>query len=115
MSTPQRCGRILFTTLSGSTNKHEQKIRHRFYRATHYRVTYEDAYVAVPVTDAITKQNEDGSAGIDTEAFFAEAIRISNDPRVEWKLEACETEPHPTQAPMPEDRQSFEEFYPTNF
>ncbi len=78
------------------------------------RVTYEDAYVAVPVTDAITKQNEDGSVGIDIEAFFAEAIRISKDPRVEWQIETCETEPHPTQGPTPDDRESFDAFYPAN-
>lgn len=78
------------------------------------RITYEDAYVAIPMTEAITKQNEDGSVGINVEAFLAEAIRISNDQRVEWKIESCETEPHPMQGPTPEDRQSFDAFDPVN-
>lgn len=75
------------------------------------RITYEDAYVAVPVTSAITKQKEDGTFGIDFESFVAEAIRISKDQRVEWKVESCQTEPHPTQGPKPEDRNSFDAFY----
>jgi hypothetical protein len=33
------------------------------------RVTYEDAYIAVPVTDAIVKKAEDGSFRIDPAAM----------------------------------------------
>jgi hypothetical protein len=59
------------------------------------RVTYEDAYVAVPVTEAIMKKSEggvlekgeDGHFRIDPEVLWAEGIRISQDNRVEWKIE----------------------------
>lgn len=75
------------------------------------RITFEDAYVAVPVTSGITKQNEDGTVGINAEAFFAEAIRVSRDPRVEWKVESSQSEPHPEQREMPEGRRKFDAFY----
>ncbi|NUM45810.1 MAG: hypothetical protein HUU38_13990 [Anaerolineales bacterium] len=76
------------------------------------RTTYEDAYVAVPVTSAIVKQKEDGTYGIDYEAFVAEAIRLGSDSRVEWQVEATEVNAHPIQGPKPEDRQSFDGYYP---
>ena len=75
------------------------------------RVTFEDAYIAVPVTDAIMKPKEDGTLGIDFEALVAEAIRISNDSRVEWRIESSHLEPHPLQGPKPDDRKSFDAFY----
>jgi len=75
------------------------------------RITFEDAYVSVPVTSSITKPKDDGTLGIDFEAFVAEAVRISIDPRVEWKAEESRTEPHPMQGPKPEDRKSFDAFY----
>jgi hypothetical protein len=75
------------------------------------RVTYEDAYVAVPATDAIMKKKEDGTYGIDFEKFVAEAIRISKDPKVEWKIEESKTEPHEIQQAPPEGRKSFDSFY----
>jgi hypothetical protein len=75
------------------------------------RITYEDAYVAVPVTEAIVRQREDGTSGIDADAFIAEAIRISQDPRVEWQVESSQVEPHPMQGPKPDGRQSFDAFY----
>jgi len=75
------------------------------------RVTYEDAYVAVPITEVAMTRKEDGTLGIDPEALVAEAIRISHDPRVEWKTESYHVEPHPMQEPKPEERQSFDAFY----
>ena len=75
------------------------------------RVTCEDAYVAVPVTRSLTKENADGTRSIDFEAFVAEAIRISADPRVQWKLEESGTEPHPEQGPKPDGRNSFDAHY----
>lgn len=75
------------------------------------RVIYEDAYVAVPVTDAIMKKKEDGTPGIDFEAFVKEAVRISKDKRVEWKVESSTTEAHPVQQPLPEGRKSFDAFH----
>lgn len=58
-------------------------------------VTYEDAYIAVPVTDAVVKPKPGGSMGIDPEALFAEGVRIGQDSRVEWQLESSHTEAHP--------------------
>jgi hypothetical protein len=75
------------------------------------RVIHEDAYVAVPVTDANMMERADGTFGIDTDALIAEAIRISHDPRVEWQQESADTQPHPLQKPMPEDRKCFDVFY----
>ena len=75
------------------------------------RITYEDAYVAVLVTDAIMEKKEDGTFGLDVDAFITEALRISNDQRVEWKAESSQTEPHPIQMPKPEDRQKFDSYY----
>jgi hypothetical protein len=72
------------------------------------RVTIEDAYVAVPVTDAIIKPHPDGTGRIDGDLLEAEARRIGNDPRTEWKFESTETEMHPWQSPMPADRHAFD-------
>jgi hypothetical protein len=72
------------------------------------RVTYEDAYVAVPVTDAIFRQKADGSMGIDFEALVAAAVRIGEDPRADWRVEGRETEAHPMQGPKPDDRESLD-------
>src|SRR5689334_1652745 len=74
------------------------------------RVTYEDAYVAVPVTAAILTTNVDGTVSIDSGAFVAEAIRMSHDPRVEWIVESSHLEPHPIQQPKPDDRQCLDSF-----
>jgi len=78
------------------------------------RVTYEDAYVAVPISEELTEQKEDGSIGLNVEALLSQAIRISNDERVEWKRESFKTEPHPTQSPVPEDRIAFDAYYSDN-
>ena len=72
------------------------------------RVTYEDAYVAVPVTDRILMQKEDGSTGIDFDAFVAEAKQISQDARTEWVVESTQVEAHPIQGPKPEDRKCLD-------
>jgi hypothetical protein len=78
------------------------------------RVTYEDAYVSVPVTDAILKVKEDGSRGIDFEKFVAEGLRISKDSKVEWQIEESKSEPHPIQQAPPEGRTSFDAYYHEN-
>ena len=75
------------------------------------RVIHEDAYVSVLVTDAITKANADGTASIDFEAFVAEAIRLSENEGVDWKVEESKTEPHPVQGPLPEGRQAFSSYH----
>jgi hypothetical protein len=75
------------------------------------RTIYEDAYIAVPVTDAVVKKKEDGSLGVDPAALMAEGIRISRDDRVEWQVESTKTEPHPIQQAPPEGRQKLDPFY----
>ncbi|MEW6712623.1 MAG: hypothetical protein ACOY0R_09205 [Chloroflexota bacterium] len=75
------------------------------------RITYEDAYVAVPVTDALMRKKEDGSFGLDVDALVVEALRISDDQQVEWQVESSEKEPHPTQKPKPEDRKVHDAFH----
>lgn len=75
------------------------------------RVTYEDAYVAVPVTDEIIKPDADGVGRIDFEAFVAEALRIGERAEIDWQVEEVVNEAHPLQQPMPEGRRSFDAFY----
>lgn len=72
------------------------------------RVTIEDAFVAVPVTEAVLKEQPDGSFRLDGEAVFRQATRIAADPRVPWQAESIELVPHPTQSPRPEDRELFD-------
>ena len=74
------------------------------------RITFEDAYLSVPLTNAITKKQEDGSYGVDFEKFVAEAIHLGQDSKVEWKTETVQLEPHPSQNPVPEDRKNFDPF-----
>lgn len=75
------------------------------------RVTYDDAYIAVPVTTAILTQQEDGTFRIDPEALAREAMRIGTNPRVEWQVEETLVEPHPVQGPLPEGRECLDGFY----
>lgn len=75
------------------------------------RITYEDAYITVPVTDAIVKKRPDGSLGIDPAALSAEGIRITQDSRVEWQVESTTTEGHPIQQAAPEGRKKFDALY----
>jgi hypothetical protein len=77
------------------------------------RITTEDAYVSVPVTSDLMKPEPaaDGTFRLNTDALLAAALRISRDPRVEWRVESNETAPHPIQRPKPEDRTTFDPFY----
>jgi hypothetical protein len=76
------------------------------------RVIVEDAYVGVPVTEAIMKPEPepDGTYRIDFEAFTREAIRLGADAEVDWQREATETTTaiHPMQGPVPEGRVVFD-------
>lgn len=75
------------------------------------RVTVEDAYVNVPVSEAIMnpKPEADGTYRIDPNAFMREGIRFAADARVEWRREGePAVEPHPTQQPLPESRVAFD-------
>jgi hypothetical protein len=75
------------------------------------RTCHEDAFVSVPVTDAIVDRQPDGTGRINPKALVAAAMQISKDPRVEWKRESMETTMHPVQCPLPEGRSSFDAFY----
>ena len=75
------------------------------------RVTYEDAYIAVPVTDALVRPKSDGSMDIDPAALLAEGIRIGQDSRVEWQIESTKTEAHPVQQAAPDGRAKLDAFY----
>jgi len=74
------------------------------------KTTFEDGYVSVPLTSAITKLGDDGTTRIDTDAFLREAMRLSEDPRVEWRVENVTTEGHPMQQPRPDDRTTFDPY-----
>jgi hypothetical protein len=76
------------------------------------RVIVEDAYVGVPVSEAIMKREPepDGTYRLDFDAFVREGIRLSADPRVDWRREDGEPpiEIHPTQGPVPDGRTVFD-------
>lgn len=69
-----------------------------------------DAYVAVPVTDAIMNEEPepDGSFRINFDAFVREAIRLSTNESVDWALEGETATAHPTQQPVPDGRSVFD-------
>ena len=48
------------------------------------RVTYEDAYINVPVTDDLLKKNEDDTYGINPELLWKEGIKLAGNLGVEW-------------------------------
>lgn len=68
------------------------------------REIVQDAYVSVFVDEKVLTQQEDGSLKIDFEKLVAEAVRISNDPRMDWQLESSRVELHPLQAVRPDER-----------
>ena len=77
------------------------------------RITYEDAYISVPVSAAIMKRMKMALWVLMlSEAFVAEALRLSDDERVEWRFESAQRVPHPIQMPKPEDRQQFDSLRP---
>ncbi len=75
------------------------------------RTIQQDCYVSVMVNDALVKQNEDGSFGIDTDKFFAEGIKLGADENADWQQETTVVEVHPIQMARPDGRKSggFEE------
>lgn len=74
------------------------------------RTIVQDAYIAVPVSDAIMKKEPepDGSHRIDFEAFVREGIRLSQNDAVDWAVEESASAPHPVQQPVPADRRVFD-------
>ena len=74
------------------------------------RIICEDGYVGVPVTDRVIRQEPDGSGRLDGQAVFEEAVRLGQDPRVEWRLESSTIQIHPVQGPRPADRATYDPF-----
>jgi hypothetical protein len=75
------------------------------------RTVTEDAYVAVPISDAIMKDEPeaDGTRRLDFDRFVAEAIRLSANEAVEWRAERpASVETNPIQQPVPPDRSVFD-------
>ena len=75
------------------------------------RIMYEDGYVSVPVTEALSSLSEDGTWHLDGQKVFDEGVRLGRDPRMEWQVESVEIEVHPLQAPRPDDRRPYDPFY----
>ena len=65
----------------------------------------------MPVTAKLTETRQDGTVGINAEAFLVEALIVSQSPNVEWGIENCEVTPHPEQRDAPEGRRRFDSFY----
>ncbi|GAA5191625.1 hypothetical protein GCM10023322_49400 [Rugosimonospora acidiphila] len=62
------------------------------------RVTAEEGYVSVPVTDAVMspEPDQDGNLHLDPEKLWAEAIRLGS--RLDtWRIEERDVTPHPIQ------------------
>jgi hypothetical protein len=76
------------------------------------RVTYEDAYISVPITERILTLRDDGTQGIDSDQLWAEAVRLSADQHVTWATESTDVTPHPIQQPLPDDRRTFDPVEP---
>ena len=75
------------------------------------RVTHEDTYVSVLMSDKVTREKEDGSIEIDWPKMLAEATRVSLMPGADWRIESSAIEPHPLQKPRPDDRTVVDSFY----
>ena len=69
-----------------------------------------DAYVSVPVTEELLRQEADGSHRLNTDKLFAAARELGNDRRVDWQVESSDTQVHGIQKPLPEDRVTFNPF-----
>jgi len=79
------------------------------------RIVYEDAYVSIPVTEAVMKSEPeaDGTRRLDTDKLIAEAIALGKNEAAEWCVEETQTTPHPVQQPKPEVRNALDGFYLT--
>ncbi|MEV0131010.1 hypothetical protein AB0H83_21425 [Dactylosporangium sp. NPDC050688] len=66
------------------------------------RTTTEEAYLSVPVDEAIMKDEaaSDGSYRIDPVKLWAEAIRLAGE-SADWTTEARQVTPHPIQQAPP--------------
>lgn len=69
-----------------------------------------DAYVSVPVTEELLREEADGTHRLNTDKLFAAARELGNDRRVDWQVESSDTQVHGIQKPLPEDRVTFNPF-----
>jgi hypothetical protein len=70
------------------------------------RVTSEDAYVRVPVTDAVVAADldADGHQHLDGDKVMAEARRLAQTGVAAWQVEEQEVDLHPVQNTPPDGR-----------
>jgi hypothetical protein len=66
------------------------------------RVTYEYAFVKVPVTDAVIDQQPDGSGRLNGKRVFDVGVELGRSSEVVWYPEEQSIEPHPLQTPPPQ-------------
>jgi hypothetical protein len=71
------------------------------------RVTFDYAYVSVPVVDNVVKPDEQGVNRIDFGELTRMAIEMSQSPEVVWYREEQNTEPHPVQKAPDEGEKRF--------
>ncbi|MEV6898505.1 hypothetical protein [Amycolatopsis sp. NPDC051372] len=70
------------------------------------RTTVEEAYVSVPVSEAVLRDGPeaDGSMRLDPEKVMAAAVELGR--AAEWSAEDLRVTPHPIQKPRPGAGQS---------
>lgn len=73
-----------------------------FITARLVRITYEHAYVSVPVDENVLEAIEEDKFKIDYNKLAAEAIRIGTAKDPGWKFERTDIEIHPVQNPHPD-------------
>ncbi len=79
------------------------------------RIILEDAYVAVPITRDMVKQDPDGNNQIDVDMMLAQALSTGERLEVEWAVESTQTTVHPTQCTQPAHRQVFNPYVAGEF
>ena len=71
------------------------------------RITTEYAYVSVPITDDVTKNDETGVRRIDVEKMVQRALALGQVSNLHWHPEDKQIQMHPVQkAPDPGERSS---------
>lgn len=71
------------------------------------KVTVEDAYIRVPIMPEMLEPDGDGTYSINSEVFTQWAMRVANDPKVQWKFEELSVELHENQQAAPNSRIVF--------
>ncbi|MCL1838937.1 MAG: hypothetical protein FWG47_06460 [Propionibacteriaceae bacterium] len=68
------------------------------------RTITSDAFISVPITNAMMAEHSDGSSRMDMDLLFADGIAYAAGEGVDWQVEDTVIEVHPIQKPIPEDR-----------